>query len=74
MNTRYVEIPGTNMLRDTYNMSLINNDKSELENYQNKRNFLLQQKNEINSIKDEVNQIKTSITELKELIINNLKG
>lgn len=71
---KYVQIEDKNMIRDISNMSLINNDKDELEEYLNRRNFLVQQKLEINTMKEEIRELKNDISEIKQLLINNLKG
>lgn len=71
---KYVQIEDRNMIRDISNMSLINNDKNELEEYLNRRNFLVQQKSEINTMKEEIRELKNDISEIKQLLINNLKG
>lgn len=70
---KHVQIQGVNMVRDINNMSLINNDKNEMEEYLNRRNFLLQQRQEINNLKTEVNEIKSDISEIKNLLIKSLK-
>lgn len=74
MEEKYIQVTGTNMIRDTSNMSLINTDKNELEKYLNRRNFLLQQKGEINNIKEEIKELKSDISEIKQLLIQSLKG
>lgn len=74
MKNKYVQIENANMVRDITNMSLINNDINELQEYLNKRNFLVQQKNEINNMKQELNELKSDISEIKELLLKNLKG
>ena len=67
--SRYLKIEGTEMLRDTSNMSLINKDKSELEGYLNKRKAMMEQKREINNIRNEVLELKSDISQIKELLI-----
>jgi len=67
--SRYLKIEGTEMLRDTSNMSLINKDKSELEGYLNKRKAMMEQKREINNIRNEVLELKSDISQIKELLL-----
>lgn len=70
MASNKVAITGTKLIRDINNMSLINTDKDELQEYLNKRNFLISQKNEINNLKQEISELKDSISDIKELLIN----
>lgn len=65
----YRKVEGLEMVRDMSNMSLINKDKSELQNYMNRRKALLEQKNEINSIKKEVSELKSDISDIKQLLL-----
>ena len=64
-----IQIPGTNLIRDTESMALINRDKSGLEDYLNKRRFLSSQKDEINRVKADVADIKKDISDVKQLIL-----
>jgi len=67
--SEYVKVKGMSMVRDTRNNSIINQDKIEFDNYINKRNTMLAQKEEINSIKEDVTNLKTSIEQIKDLLI-----
>jgi hypothetical protein len=70
MNKNEVIITGTKLVRNIDNMSLINTDLDELKEYQNRRNFLLKQKNELNTIKQEVSDIKSDISSIKEMLLH----
>ena len=69
----YVKVKGINMVRDTRNNALINQDKYELENYLNRRQKLNEQKEEINSIKSEVSSLKDDVSEIKQLLLQLVK-
>jgi hypothetical protein len=67
-----VQIPGTDLYRDTETMALINKDVSGLEEYNMKRRMLMTQKSEINKVKSEINGIKEEMTEIKSLLLKLL--
>lgn len=64
-----IPIPGTTMVRDTNSMALINRDSNGLQEYQNKRNFLAAQKQEINRMKTDIADVKDDIKEIKLLML-----
>lgn len=64
-----IPVPGTTMLRDTNSMALINRDTNGLQEYQNKRNFLAAQRQEINNMKSDIDEVKTDIGEIKQLLL-----
>jgi hypothetical protein len=64
-----IPIPGTTMVRDTNSMALINRDLSGLQEYQNKRNFLASQRQEINRMKTDIADVKDDIKEIKLLML-----
>ena len=74
MSEKYLKVKGSELVRDTYNMSIVNKDKNELEAYMNKRKFLSEQKREINTIKEEVGNLKSDISEIKQLLLQLTKG
>lgn len=74
MSNKYLKVKGSELVRDTYNMSIVNRDKQELEAYLNKRKVLSEQKKEINTIKDEVFALKSDISEIKQLLLQLTKG
>lgn len=69
MKNKYVEITGTKIIRDVSNMSLINTDRNELQEYLNRRNYLLKQKEEMDNIKQDVSNMKDDISQIKNLLI-----
>lgn len=71
--SKYVKVEGMQMVRDTRNNSIINQNKSELDTYINKRNNLLRQKEEMDSLKGEVSSLKTDIGMIKDLLIQLVK-
>ena len=64
-----VQIPGTNYVRDTETMALINRDVNGLEEYKMKRRLISSQKEEINKVKSEIDSIKNDMVEIKSLIL-----
>jgi len=68
-----VKVDGTNFLRDTETMALINGDVTGREEYNFKRKLITTQKNEINTVKEEINNIKTDMTEIKHLLVKLLE-
>lgn len=71
--SNYLKVEGMQMVRDTRNNSIINQDKIELDTYINKRNSLIQQKEEINNIKTEVSSLKDDIGAIKDLLLQLVK-
>lgn len=67
-----IQIPGTNLVRDTTSMALINQDKSGLDAYLAKRNLMASQKQEINNMKSDINNIREDLTEIKSLMLKLL--
>jgi hypothetical protein len=61
-----VQIPGTDLYRDTDNMALVNKDKNGLTDYLNKRRIFESQKQEIDNIKDDIKDIKEMLYKLME--------
>lgn len=69
----YVKVEGMLMVRDVRNNSIINQNKSELDAYINKRKTLLAQKEEINNIKSEVLSLKDDVGLIKDLLLQLVK-
>jgi hypothetical protein len=67
--SEYIKVKGMEMVRDTKNNSLINQNKYELENYLSKRKSLIEQKEEINSIKTDVSSLKDDMGQIKGLLL-----
>lgn len=68
----YVQITGTNLVRDTHSMGLVNRDSAGLEEYQMKRRLMATQKDEINKVRQEMDSIKTDMSEIKQLMLQLL--
>jgi len=64
-----VQIPGTNLVRDTSSMALINQDQNGLNEYMKKRKLMESQKSEINSMKSDISELKGDMQEIKQLIL-----
>mgnify|MGYP003343384015 CR=1 FL=1 len=63
-----VKVTGTNFVRDTGSMGLINNDDSARNEYYSKVRMLKTQKDEINKVKSEMESIKSDVLEIKEMM------
>ena len=68
-----VKVTGTNFVRDTGSMGLINNDDSARNEYYSKVRMLKTQKDEINTVKAEIAGIKEDMNELKQLMLKLLE-
>lgn len=64
-----VKVNGTNFVRDTETMVLINKDTNGLEEYKMKRRMVEVQKQEINNVKSEVAEIRENMNEIKMLLV-----
>jgi hypothetical protein len=67
-----VRVTGTNYVRDTNSMGLINVDDVEKNDYLSKLSLLKTQKEEINKVKSEIDSIKNDVSEIKELMLQLL--
>lgn len=63
-----VKIPGTNYVRDTKTMALINNDEVARNEYYSKVQMLKVQKQEINNVKSGIDSVKEDMNEIKLLL------
>ena len=63
-----VKVTGTNFVRDTNSMALMNKDINGLEEYKMKRKMMATQREEINTIKAEIDGIKSDVSEIKSLM------
>ena len=68
-----VKVNGTNFVRDTDSMVLLNKDTGGLEEYKMKRRMVETQKAEINNVKSEIQNIKQDMSEIKELMLKLLE-
>ena len=59
-----VKVTGTNYVRDTNSMALMNTDSSEKNEYYNRLRLVKKQKEEINTIKSDVSDIKDLLMQL----------
>ena len=68
-----VKVTGTNFVRDTGSMGLINNDDAAKNEYLAKVKMLKTQKDEINTVKAEIAGIKEDMNEIKQLMLKLLE-
>ena len=68
----YVEVIGTDFIRDTNSMAIININDNVKNEYYNKVKILTAQKQELNTIKSEMDDIKNDISEIKQLMLSLL--
>ena len=66
------KVKGTEFLRDTDNLALLNNDINGLEAYRSRRQQMIKQKEEIDSLKGEISSVKSEISEIKQLLLKAL--
>jgi uncharacterized coiled-coil DUF342 family protein len=67
-----VKIPGTNLVRDTDSMALINTDTNEQNEYYAKVRLIQNQKQEINTVKNEIQDVRNELQEIKQLMLKLL--
>jgi hypothetical protein len=65
-----VKVTGTNFVRDTNSMALINTDDNAKNEYYVKARMISVQKEEINSVKTEIETLKDDIREIKEMLMS----
>jgi len=68
-----VKVTGTNFVRDTGSMGLINTDDVSRNEYYSKVRMLKTQKDEINTVKAEIAGIKDDVNEIKHLMLKLLE-
>jgi hypothetical protein len=68
-----VRVTGTNFVRDTNSMALINTDDASKNEYYVKARMLKTQKDEINIVKSEIASIKEDMNEIKSLMVQLLE-
>ena len=68
-----VKVTGTNLVRDTSSMALINTDNEARNEYYNKLRMMKTQKEEINSVKTEIETMKQDIADIKSLMVKLLE-
>jgi hypothetical protein len=67
-----VKVTGTNYVRDTESMALINIDSEAKNEYLAKVRLLKTQKDEINTVKEEIASLKDDMGEIKQLMLQLL--
>lgn len=65
----FIKVNGTNFVRDTDTMVLLNKDTNGLEEYKMKRKMIETQKAEINNVKTEVADLRADMCEIKSLLL-----
>ncbi len=68
-----VKVTGTNFVRDTNSMALMNTDENSKNEYYAKVRMLKTQKDEINKVKSEMLDIKDDMAEIKYMLSKLLK-
>jgi len=68
-----VKVTGTQFIRDTKSMALINTDDASKNEYYSKARMLKTQKDEINTVKSEIKSIKDDMNDIKELMLKLLE-
>lgn len=68
-----VKVTGTEFVRDTESMALINTNNTERNEYYAKVRMLKTQKDEINTVKEEISSIKHDMDEIKTLMLKLLE-
>ena len=68
-----VKVTGTQYVRDTESMALINTDSDSKNEYLSKVRMLKTQKDEINTVKAEIAGIKEDMNEIKQLMLKLLE-
>jgi hypothetical protein len=63
-----VKVTGTNFVRDTDSMALINTDIKEKNDYLSKVKMINTQKEELSRVKTEINSIKDDMNDIKQMM------
>ena len=63
-----VKVTGTNFVRDTNSMALLNTDDNAKNEYYAKVRLLKTQKEEINKINKDINDLKDDMSDIKNLL------
>jgi hypothetical protein len=67
-----IPIPGTNLIRDTESMALLNADVNEQNEYYAKVRLIQNQKQEINNVRSEIQDVRDELQEIKQLMLKLL--
>lgn len=68
-----VKVTGTNLVRDTSSMALINTDNEAKNEYYNKLRMMKIQREEINSVKTEIETMKQDMADIKSMMVKLLE-
>jgi len=68
-----VKVIGTNLVRDTASMALINTDNEAKNEYYNKLRMMKIQREEINSVKTEIETMKQDMADIKSMMVKLLE-
>jgi DNA repair exonuclease SbcCD ATPase subunit len=63
-----VKVTGTNFVRDTDSMALINTDIKEKNDYLAKVKMITNQKEELNKVRTEIDSIKDDMNDIKQMM------
>lgn len=72
--SNFVKVEGTDFIRDTNNMSLINSNINEFEQYKQKRKMMIQTRQELDDLKEEISGVKSDISDIKNLLIQLIEN
>jgi gluconate kinase len=64
-----VKVTGTNFVRDTETMALINKDGNSRDDYYMKRRIMETQKLELNNVRSELSEVKEDMKVIKDLLL-----
>ena len=65
----FLKVEGNDSLvRDTSNKAILNTNAKEYENYIQKRNMMLRQRQELDKQAEEINNLKKDISEIKDML------
>ena len=68
--TTIVKIEGKDgLVRDVSTRAIINTNRSEYQNYINRRDSVINKKNQIEEHSKDINNIKTELSEIKQMLL-----
>ena len=75
MNEEFlVQTEEPSLIRNTHSKALLNKDRKALEDYKNRKNFMLKIKNEDQETKDRIRNLEKDMSEIKSLLIEMIKS
>ena len=69
-----VQTEEPSLIRNTHSKALLNKDRKALEDYKNRKNFMLKVKNEDQETKDRIRNLEKDMSEIKSLLIEMIKS